>query len=262
MNKAELETAAEDMLWKEYKKTGNSLVRDEISRRYAFLVKSVAGKAAVSLSKHVEFDDLVSYGTIGLLDAIEKFQHDKGIKFSTYATMRIRGNIFDELRSIDWVPRSIRQKSKELEQAYNTLENRLGRTCTDEELAEQLGINVEELKTVYLQISGTSMTSLNDYWHIGSDDDEMPIIDTVEGPAPLKPDVMLQRQEVKGMIVEAIHDLPEKEKQIVVLYYYEDLTLKEIGQVLDLTESRVSQLHGKAMLRLRSRLNPIKANVE
>jgi RNA polymerase sigma factor for flagellar operon FliA len=262
MNKAELETAAEDMLWKEYKKTGNSLIRDEISRRYAFLVKSIAGKAAISLSKHVEFDELVSYGTIGLLDAIEKFQHDKGIKFSTYATMRIRGSIFDELRSIDWVPRSIRQKSRELEQAYNTLENRLGRPCTDEELAEQLGIDVEELKSVYLQISGTSITSLNDYWHVGSDDDEMPIIDTVEGPAPLKPDVMLQRREVKDIIVEALQELPEKEKQIVVLYYYEELTLKEIGHVLDLTESRVSQLHGKAMLRLRSKLSSIKANVE
>jgi RNA polymerase sigma factor FliA len=262
MNKADIESAAEEVLWKEYKKTANSAMRDEIARRYTFLVKSVAGKAAVSLSKHVEFDDLISYGTIGLLDAIEKFQYDKGIKFSTYATTRIRGNIFDELRSIDWVPRSIRQKSKELEQAYNVLENRLGRPCTDDELSAQLGIDVEELKTVYLQISGTSMTSLNDLWHIGSDDDEMPIIETVEGPSPLKPDVMLQRQEIKGMIVEAIHELPEKEKQIVVLYYYEDLTLKEIGQVLELTESRVSQLHGKAMLRLRSRLNPIKANVE
>jgi RNA polymerase sigma factor FliA len=262
MNKTELAEAAEDKLWKEYKKTKDSGIREEIVKRYAYLVKYVAGRVAVGLSKNVEFDDLLSYGTFGLLDAIDKFKYERNVKFKTYAMTRIRGNIFDELRSIDWIPRSVRQKNRELEEAFVTLENKLGRTGTDEELCVELQITMEELHKMFLQISGTSMTSLNDMWHIGSDDDELPIIETVEGPATLKPDVLLQREEVKKMIVMAIEELPEKEKQIVVLYYYEELTLKEIGQVLELTESRVSQLHGKAMLRLRSRLKNIDNQVD
>jgi len=262
MNKAEIERASEEELWKLYKKSHDSNIRDEIVRRYAFLAKSVVGKIAATLSKNVEFNDLLSYGTMGLLDAIEKFEPDKNFKFSTYAITRIRGSIYDELRAIDWIPRSVRQKTKELEAAYANLENKLGRTPKDAEIAREMGLTEEELNKVVLQVSGTSISSLNDVWSIGGDDDELAVIETVEGPQSLKPDLILQRSEVKGMIVEAINELPEKEKQIVVLYYYEDLTLKEIGQVLDLTESRVSQLHGKAMLRLRSRLGNIKDHVE
>jgi RNA polymerase sigma factor for flagellar operon FliA len=262
MNKAEIERASEEDLWKAYKKTHDPNIRDDIVRRYAFLVKSVVGKIAATLSKNVDFNDLLSYGTMGLLDAIEKFEPDKNFKFSTYAITRIRGSIYDELRAIDWIPRSVRQKTKELEAAYANLENRLGRTPKDEEIAKEMGLTEEELSKVVLQVSGTSISSLNDVWSIGGDDDELAVIETVEGPHSLKPDLILQRTEVKGIIVEAINELPEKEKQIVVLYYYEDLTLKEIGQVLDLTESRVSQLHGKAMLRLRSRLSNIKDHVE
>jgi RNA polymerase sigma factor FliA len=262
MNRAEIETATEEDLWKSYKRTHDPNIRDEIVKRYAFLVKSVAGKLASTLSRNVDFNDLISWGTLGLLDAIEKFEVDKNFKFSTYAITRIRGSIYDELRAIDWIPRSVRQKSKELELAYVKLENKHGRPPTDEELAGEMGVDEEEFNKLILQVSGTSVTSLNDLWYIGSDDDELPVIETVEGPASLKPDLMLQRGEVMKMIIQAISELPEKEKQIVVLYYYEELTLKEIGQVLDLTESRVSQLHGKAMLRLRSRLASIKNHVE
>ena len=262
MNKAEIERATEEDLWRAYKKFRDPNIRDDIVRRYAFLVKSVVGKIAATLSKNVEFNDLLSYGTMGLLDAIEKFEIDKNFKFSTYAITRIRGSIYDELRAIDWIPRSVRQKTKELEAAYANLENKLGRTPKDEEIAKEMGLTEEELSKVVLQVSGTSISSLNDVWSIGGDDDELAVIETVEGPHSLKPDLILQRMEIKGMVVEAINELPEKEKQIVVLYYYEELTLKEIGQVLDLTESRVSQLHGKAMLRLRSRLGNIKDHVE
>lgn len=258
MNKAELKTAQEEDLWKEFKQTKDMAIRDEIVCRYSSLVKYVAGKVAVGLPRNVEFDDLLSYGAFGLLDAISKFQYEKGNKFKTYAITRIRGAIFDELRAIDWIPRSVRQKSKEIEEGFSRLENKLGRAGTDEELAEELGVSVDQLHKIFLQISGTSLISLNDVWYIGSDDDEMPIIETVEGPESLKPDAVLEREEIKNKIIEAIDYLPEKEKQIIALYYYEDLTLKEIGQVLDITESRVSQLHTKSILRLRSRLTTLK----
>jgi RNA polymerase sigma factor for flagellar operon FliA len=262
MNRAEIESAAEEELWRKYKKTRDSAIRDEIVRRYSYLVKSIVGKVAATLSRNVEFDDLLSYGTIGLLDAIEKYDPDTKFKFSTYAVNRVKGSIYDELRAMDWIPRSVRQKHKDLEAAYASLENRLNRTPNDEELAKAMHLTEEEYNKLIVQVSGTAVFSLNDLWYIGGDDDELPVIETVEGHKNLKPDLILQRDELKGMIVQAINTLPEKEKQIVVLYYYEELTLKEIGQVLDLTESRVSQLHGKAMLRLRSHLAGFKSYVE
>lgn len=262
MNRSEIERAAEEDLWRIYKRTKDPAVRDEIVRRYAHLVKSVVGKLAATLSKSADFDDLLSYGTLGLLDAIEKFDPDKNFKFSTYAMTRIRGSIYDELRAMDWIPRSVRQKHKDLETAYAALGNRLNRAPTDEELAKELGLSEEEYGKLLAQVGATAVFSLNDLWYVGGDDDELPVIETVEGHKNLKPDQITQRDELKREIVKAINDLPEKERQIVVLYYYEELTLKEIGEVMNLTESRVSQLHGKAILRLRTRLAGFKNYVE
>jgi len=259
---SEISSIDELGLWKEYESSHDYRVRDEIVKRYSSLVKYVAGKVAINLPKTIEFDDLLSYGAIGLLDAIEKFDYTKGIMFKTYAITRVRGAIFDELRSIDWVPRSVRTKNRKIEAALLKLENKLGRTPNDEEIAKELGITIKELQKAYLTMHSGHVTSLNDVWYIGSDSDEMPIIDTIESSEASKPDIMLERGEVRDAIVKAIDKLPEKEKQIVVLYYYEDLTLKEIGLILGFTESRVSQLHNKAMLILRTKLGALKVDLK
>jgi RNA polymerase sigma factor for flagellar operon FliA len=210
---------------------------------------------------NVEFDDLVGYGVFGLLDAVEKYDPNKHVKFKTYAVTRIRGAIFDELRSIDWVPRSVRQKTREVEETVQRLEASLGRAATDEEIANELGISVKDLEKTMLKISGTSILSLNDVWYTGEDNDKVSIADSIESPESLKPDTIVEKDEIKRVIVNAIYELPEKEKKVLVLYYYEDLTLKEIGQVLEVTESRVSQLHTKAIMRLRAKLTNIKKGI-
>ena len=248
------EQQKEDELWVQYRKTKDSKIRDNFIKQYAPLVKYVAGKVAVGMPHNVEFDDLVGFGVFGLLDAIEKFDPEKNVKFKTYAVTRIRGAIFDELRSIDWVPRSVRQKTREVEDAIGTLEARLGRTATDQEIAGALGLSEEEYLKTLQKISGTSMLSINEVWYSGDENDKVSIGDSIESPASLNPEVIAERDEIRRVIVEAINELPDKEKKILVLYYFEDLTLKEIGQVLDVTESRVSQLHTKAIMRLRFKL--------
>jgi len=244
----------ETELWRRYRKEANREVRDFLAEKYAPLVKYVAGKVAIGMPQNVEFDDLVSYGSFGLLDAIEKFDPDRDIKFKTYAMTRIRGAIFDELRSIDWIPRSIRQKARQVEETIAMLENKLGHTVEDEDIAKELGISVDELQSLLTKISGTSIVSLNDIWYLGDDNDEVSFMETLESPANLNPDSLIEREEIKSVIVEAIRHLPDKEKKVIVLYYYEDLTLKEIGEVLEVTESRISQLHTKAIMRLRGKL--------
>jgi len=248
----------ENDVWKEYVKTKNSDIRDYFIKKYAPLVKYVAGKVAVGMPHNVEFDDLVSYGTFGLLDAIEKYNPAKEVKFKTYAMTRVRGAIFDELRTIDWIPRSIRQKAKQVEKIIVELENKLGRTVEDEEIALELDIPIDEFYLLVSKISGTSLVSLNDVWHGNDDSDELSFLETIESPSNMNPDVMVEREEIKNLIIESIKKLPEKEKKVIVLYYYEDLTLKEIGEVLEVTESRVSQLHTKAIMRLRGRLAQMK----
>ena len=222
--------------------------------QYSALVKYVAGKVAIGMPQNVEFDDLVSYGSFGLLDAIEKFDPEREIKFKTYAMTRIRGAIFDELRSIDWIPRSIRQKAKQVEETISMLENKMGHTVEDEDIAREMNLSVPALHSLLNQISGTSMISLNDIWYLGEDNGEVSFIETLESSENLNPDTLIEKEEIKGVIVDAVQNLPEKEKKVVVLYYYEDLTLKEIGEVLDVTESRISQLHTKAIMRLRGKL--------
>lgn len=252
---------SEEELWKLYKKTKDKKIREHFVTQYAPLVKYVAGKIAIGMPQNVDFDDLVGYGVFGLLDAIEKFDPNKDIKFKTYAVTRIRGAIYDELRSIDWVPRSVRQKAKELERVIGKLENRLGRSATDEEISKELGISIRELHTLILKISGASILSLSDVWYVGDESDKVSVMETIESPKSLNPDIIVEREEIKNIIVQAISELPDKEKKVLILYYYEDLTLKEIGEVLQVTESRISQLHTKAIMRLRSKLMNIKKSM-
>lgn len=261
MSEKVLGEKTEQQLWKEYKRTKDPKIRDMFVKQYAPLVKYVAGKVAIGMPHNVEFDDLVGFGVFGLFDAIEKFDPEKHVKFKTYAVTRIRGAIFDELRSIDWVPRSVRQKSREIEDAIHRLEASLGRAASDEEVANELNMDLEEFQKIMMKISGTSILSLNDVWYNDDENDKVTIVDSIESPNSMNPDTIVEKEEIKRVIVEAINELPEKEKKVLVLYYYEDLTLKEIGKVLEVTESRISQLHTKAIMRLRSKLTNIKKGI-
>lgn len=251
----------EDELWLEYKKTRSPQLRDAFIRQYMPLVKYVAGKVSTGMPGSVEYDDLVGFGQFGLLDAINKYDPEKNVKFKTYAVQRIRGSILDELREMDWVPRSVRQKSREIDEAIVTVESKLGRAATDEEVAEEMGITVSELQRTVMKVSGTSILSLNDVWYAGDDSDRVSIGDSIESPSSLNPDVIVEREEVRRVIIEAINELPEKEKMVLVLYYKEDLTFREIGEVLDVSESRISQLHTRANMRLRAKLTNIRKGI-
>ena len=256
-----LEHKTEEELWGLYRRNRDPRIREAFIKQYAPLVKYVAGKVAVGMPHNVEFDDLVGFGVFGLLDAIDKFDPDKNVKFKTYAVTRIRGAIFDELRSIDWVPRSVRQKTREIEEVIGSLEAQLGRTASDQEIAQSLGLSEDEFLKTMMKISGTSILSLNDVWLSGDENDKMSIGESIEAPTSLNPDVIVEKDEIRRVIIDAINELPDKEKKVLVLYYYEDLTLKEIGQVLEVTESRVSQLHTKAILRLRAKLTNIRKGI-
>ena len=252
---------SEDELWRKYIKKKDPVIRDYFVKQYAPLVKYVAGKVAMGMPGSVEFDDLVGFGVFGLFDAIEKYDPSKAVKFKTYAVTRIRGAIFDELRTIDWVPRSVRQKTREVEDTVRDLEANLGRSANEDEIAKAMGMNLPDFQQLLLKISGTSILSINEVWYSGEDNDRVSIAETIESPSSLNPDTIVEKDEIKRVIVEAINELPEKEKKVLVLYYYEDLTLKEIGQVLEVTESRISQLHTKAITRLRGRLTNIKRGI-
>lgn len=256
-----LQDKSEAELWTLFKENRDPKIRDMFVRQYAPLVKYVAGKVAMGMPHNVEFDDLVGFGVFGLFDAIKKFDPDKHVKFKTYAVTRIRGAIFDELRSIDWVPRSVRQKTREIEDTIHRLESSLGRAASDHELANEMRMTTKEFQKTMLKISGTSILSLNDVWYTGDDNDKVSIVDSIESPSSLNPDIIVEKDEIKRVIIQAITELPEKEKKVLVLYYYEDLTLKEIGKILEVTESRISQLHTKAIMRLRSKLTNIKKGI-
>lgn len=251
----------EQELWIKYKKKKDPEIRNYFVRQYAPLVKYVAGKVAVGMPHNVEFDDLVGFGVFGLFDAIEKYDPEKHVKFKTYAVTRIRGAIYDELRSIDWVPRSVRQKTKEIEETIHTLEAQLGRSASDMEIAAKMGVSINDLHKTMQKISSSSIISLNDLWYSGEDNDKVAIVDSIESPSSLNPDTIVEKDEIKRVIVQAISELPDKEKKVLVLYYYEDLTLKEIGKVLEVTESRISQLHTKAIMRLRAKLTSLKKGI-
>lgn len=261
MSNITIDENSENQLWLEYKKTHDSSIREAFIKQYAPLVRYVAGKVASGMPNSVEFEDLVGFGVFGLIDAIEKFAPEKGVRFKTYAVTRIYGAIYDELRSLDWVPRSVRQKSREIEEVIHKLEAQLGRTASDKEIAADMGISLEEYHNITLKISGSSILSLNDIWYTSDDNDSISIIESIEAPSSLQPDTVIEKAEVKRIIIDAINTLPDKEKKVLILYYYENLTLKEIGHVLAVTESRVSQLHTKAIIRLRAKLTHIKKGV-
>lgn len=242
--------------WHQYKENNEIEARDELIIHYAHLVKYVAHRLAMNLSSVVEVDELISYGIEGLIDAMEKFDHKRNIKFETYAITRIRGSIIDGLRSMDWVPVSVRQKSKELEKCYTKLEAKLCRSATDEEVAAELGINMREFATLLREVAATTIISLDDFIP-GEDSDERKkrIVDMLEDEDAGNAVDLLELGEIKQLLAQTIGRLPEKEKTVVGLYYYEGLTLKEIGAVLSLSESRISQLHTKAIMRLRGSLS-------
>jgi RNA polymerase sigma factor for flagellar operon FliA len=241
-------------LWLEYRRTREKALRDRLIVNYAPLVKYVAGRLGSGLPAHVEEADLVSYGLLGLMSAIDRYDPERDIKFETYAIARIRGSIIDELRTLDWVPRSVRSRAREIERAIRELEGVYGRAPTDEEIAEKVGITQGELEESLVDISRTSIAALDELWSTSNEGDQVSLLDTLEDPESIRPAEALDETELREILGDAIARLPEREKLVITLYYYEELTLREIGEVLGVTESRISQLHTKAILRLKARL--------
>ena len=241
-------------LWDSYRASGRRDLRDRLIVHHAPLVRTVAGQVARGLPNSVDPNDLVSYGVFGLIDAIEKFEPDRGFKFESYAMARIRGAILDELRSIDWVPRSVRFKARAIERASATLEASLHRSPSGAELAAALSITEEQLQATMGQISVSGLAALDEHVSGGERDaatlgDSVVLDDRDDGPV-----ASIEVEEMRQLLADAINRMPEREKIVLTLYYYEGLTLAEIGGVLDVTESRVCQIHGKAVLQLRSRI--------
>ena len=242
-------------LWRRYKSDGDSAARERLVVAYSPMVKFVAGRLGAGLPSHVDDADLISYGLMGLIGAIERFEPERGIKFETFAMTRIRGAIIDELRSLDWVPRSVRSRAREIERAIVELERNLMRAPTDEEMANELDMSMDEFQDALIQISNSTIAALDELWTVSdSSGDQISLLDTLHDPDAPDPEKIVDASELKDRVADAIARLPEREKLVIALYYYENLTLREIGEVLGVTESRISQLHTKAVLRLRSRL--------
>ncbi|MFD7030425.1 RNA polymerase sigma factor WhiG [Streptomyces sp. NPDC098789] len=243
-----------DVLWRSYKESGDERLREQLILHYSPLVKYVAGRVSVGLPPNVEQADFVSSGVFGLIDAIEKFDIERSIKFETYAITRIRGAMIDELRALDWIPRSVRQKARAVERAYATLEAQLRRTPTETEVADEMGVALEELHAVFSQLSLANVVALEELLHVGGEGDRLSLMDTLEDTAADNPVAVAEDRELRRLLARAINTLPDREKTVVTLYYYEGLTLAEIGHVLGVTESRVSQIHTKSVLQLRAKL--------
>ncbi len=241
------------ILWAEYKRTRGRDMRDKLIIQYSPLVKYVAGRVGVGLPRSVEQSDLVSFGVFGLIDAIEKFEPERGYKFETYAIARIKGAILDELRSIDWVPRSVRSKARTLERAMAKLEAEHHRAPTDSEVAAEMGVSEQQLQTTLSQISFVGVAALDEMLASGDRGESVTLGDTVadSGDGPMG---VYEVEEMRQILAESINRMPEREKIVLTLYYYEGLTLAEIGRVLGVAESRVCQIHTKAVLQLRSRI--------
>jgi RNA polymerase sigma factor for flagellar operon FliA len=252
---ADTESTELDRLWSEFKERAEQSARERLILHYAPLVKYVVGRLAAGLPHTVERADLVSYGMFGLMDALDKFDRTREVKFETYAIPRIKGAIIDELRAMDWVPRSIRFKAREVEKAYSGLESKLRRAPTDGEVAGHLGISLSELHEVVNQISFVSVMALDELVSTGDERGEKrSLLDTLADAASSDPAAELEGQEMRGMLAAAINSLTEREKIVVTLYYFEGLTLAEIGEILGVTESRVCQIHTKAVGQLRLNL--------
>ena len=243
-------------LWRRLKELGDEDARDRLIVNYAPLVKYVAGRMSSALPSHVDESDLISYGLIGLIGAVERYDPERAVKFETYAVSRIKGAIIDELRSLDWVPRSVRARAREIERKASELEHQLHRVPTDEELAAALEMDIEEFHELITQIANSSIVALDEMWTVNAGGSEtLSLIDTLGDRSAGDPANLLDVTELRDGLADAIASLPEREKIVVALYYYDGLTLREIGEVLGVTESRVSQLHTKAILRLKGRLH-------
>lgn len=245
-----MDEAEKNKLWAEYSKDKNPALREKIIIEYVPLVKIVAGRLSMYLGYTVEYDDLVGYGIFGLIDAIDKFNFSKGIKFETYASLRIRGAILDQIRKMDWIPRSVRQKQKLIDSAITKLEGQSSRAATDEELAEELHITIEELYNWQGQTKITSIASLEEFVELGVE------VQTSHKKIDVstEPETAYEQEEVKQILANTLETLTEKERKVILLYYYEDLTLKEISNVLEVSESRASQLHTKALQKMKQQL--------
>lgn len=247
-----MDEAGKKKLWEEYDKTKSPEVREKIILEYAPLVKMVAGRLSMYLGYNVEYEDLVSYGIFGLIDAIDKFDALKDVKFETYASLRIRGAILDQIRKMDWIPRTIRQKQKKIDAAIKEIEVKYGRSATDEEIAKSLGITNDEYVDWQSQMKVTNIVSLNEFLEQGS---EIPNDNAYNRNAQFDgPEEVIERDELKRILAEALELLTEKEQKVIVLYYYEDLTLKEISAILEVSESRISQLHTRALQKMKTKM--------
>lgn len=241
-----------EKLWEEYKKNPTSSLREQLIIEYAQLVKLVAGRLSMYLGHNVEYDDLVSYGIFGLIDAIDKFKTEKNVKFETYASLRIRGAILDQIRKMDWIPRTLRQRQRKIDEAIKNVEMRTGKTVSDYEIAEELGITEDELCTWQSQLKVTNVVSLNEFEETGPE----PVMDATHNSHFAQPEDVVSQEELKKMLLKSMDNLTEKERKVIELYYYEDLTLKEISSILEVSESRISQLHTKALAKMKKTMGP------
>ena len=237
-------------LWVLYQNNPLPELREQLIVEYAPLVKIVAGRMGMYLGSHMDFEDLVSYGIFGLIDAIDKFDLQKEVKFETYASLRIRGSILDQIRKMDWIPRSVRQRQRKIDEAMKQIEMRTGKTASDEELAKQLGLTDEELCSWQTQLKVTNVVSLNEFEENGPE----PMIDSAHPVRFSQPEEVVEEEELKEKLAESLELLTEKERRVIELYYYEDMTLKEISKILEVSESRISQLHTKALNKMRKKM--------
>ena len=245
-----MKTVDKEKLWDAYRKKPTQELREQLIIEYAPLVKLVAGRLSMYLGHNVEYDDLVSYGIFGLIDAIDKFDLAKKVNFETYASLRIRGAILDQIRKMDWIPRTVRQRQRKMDEAIKQIEMRTGKNATDEELARELGLTEDELCNWQSQMKVTNVVSLNEFEENGPE----PVIDTSNKSHFAQPEDVVEEAELKETLVAALDLLTEKERKVIELYYYEEMTLKEISKILEVSESRVSQLHTKGLLKMRKRM--------
>ena len=231
--------------------------QEEVIKRYSPMIKYVANRIAMRLPPHIEVDDLISVGVLGLMDAITKYDSSRGAKFKTYAEFRVRGAILDELRAMDWVPRSIRQKASNVDKVVQGLQSKLSRAPEDEEVAKEMGLSLDQFHNTLNETKSIPVFSLEDLGIAKESGEQQSLLDCLAGKADADPQTQIRLIELKEIIAKAIDALPEKERLMVSLYYYEELTMKEIGAVLEITESRVSQIHSKAVYRLRTKLKAI-----
>ncbi|SFP91603.1 RNA polymerase sigma factor for flagellar operon FliA [Lachnospiraceae bacterium XBB1006] len=242
-----MKSEEKELLWLKYRKEPSPQLREQLIIEYSPLVRIVAGRLGMYLGGNMEYEDLVSYGIFGLIDAIDKFNLEKEVKFETYASLRIRGAILDQIRKMDWIPRTIRQRQRKLDEAVKALENQLGRAATEQEIADELGLSLDEYFEWQNQMKVTNMVSLNEFEDQGPE----PVMDARHNSHFQEPEMAIEKEGLKEALAQSLEVLTEKEKQVILFYYYEEMTLKEISLVLEVSESRISQLHTKALQKMK-----------